>query len=211
MVAGLVAGYAIALSFLAAAADPSAGIETDVARGIAQVRAGDHTHAIATLEDAIRRLSAEPAHKPLLVQAYLHLAVAHQATGDAEGALAELGAALDLDPDLRVKEGEVPAEMRARLDDLRERRSRSAAPARAARRRSALRKTAALVGGGAALAGGGVIFYKATQDLALLEVRATRFETPVVVCPDGAEAPVPFALLIDVLARERLEVTGVEV
>src|SRR5687767_13321600 len=139
--------YALALSALAAAAPPT-GVETDVARGIAQVKAGDYGNAIATLEDAIRRLSPEPAHKPLLVHAYLHLAVAHQATGDAEGALAELGAALDLDPDLRANEGEIPAEVRAPLDQLRAERSRSSAPARAARRRSALVRTGAVVGGG---------------------------------------------------------------
>lgn len=211
MVKSVVAVFAVALSALAAAAPP-AGVEADVVRGIAQVKAGQYAPAIVTLEDAIRRLSPEPSHQPLLVQAYLHLAVAHYATGDAEGALAELGAALDLEPRLSVKEGEIPPQVRAELDRLREQRSQSAAPARAARRRSALVKTGAVLGGGAVLAGGGFVLYRATRNQQAVEVTAIRYGTPLVVCPDGSEdAPVPFLLLIDVTAHEPVDLSAVQV
>jgi len=202
----------LALAVLAAGATPNS-IEAKVAQGAWQVKNGDYAIAISTLEDAIRQISADPGRKALLVQAYVHLAVAHHATGAVDATVAELGAAIDLDPGLRLSAEEVHADVVAIFGQLRAQRLQSSAAGRAASRRSVVRKSTAIVGGGTAVAGGTIALLRATStEQPALVVTDARVGTPVVVCNNFVDnVPVGFVLLVDVRARNDVAITGAHV
>jgi hypothetical protein len=85
----------------ALAAEPPAR-DPEVAKGIADVDNGEYDSAILRLEAAARRLTGQEGRRDDLVQAYVHLAVAHLAKGFEATAKSRFRDALALDASLRL-------------------------------------------------------------------------------------------------------------
>src|SRR5262245_10982268 len=84
----LAACLALALAAPASAQAP-VGKDADVLQGIRQVEDGDYDAAILTLDNAARRLSADPTRARELSQAYLYLGVAYVGKGHEAAAKAK--------------------------------------------------------------------------------------------------------------------------
>jgi len=147
------------------AADP------DVTEGVRLVETGDYDAAILTLDNAARRLAADPARVRDLSQAYLYLGIAYLGKGHEAAARAKFREALTQVGDLRLSPEEFPPKVidlfeAARVEAMKAPASPAAqavtsAPAPAEKKGSS--KTLLLIGGvggaaalaGIALAGGG--------------------------------------------------------
>jgi hypothetical protein len=77
-------------------------------KGIAQVEEGDLENAVITLDDAVRRLSAEPTHEKDLATAHLYLAMAHLGLSRVENAKAEVLAAWRSNKELTLDRSKFP-------------------------------------------------------------------------------------------------------
>ena len=163
-----VAGLLVGLPSPAAqkmAADP------DVTEGVRLVETGDYDAAILTLDNAARRLAADPARVRELSQAYLYLGIAYLGKGHEAAARAKFREAVTQVRDLTLSPDEFPPKVidlfeAARAEAMKAPASPAAqavtsAPAPAEKKGSS--KTLLLVGGvggaaalaGIALAGGG--------------------------------------------------------
>jgi tetratricopeptide (TPR) repeat protein len=147
------------------AADP------DVTEGVRLVETGDYDAAILTLDNAARRLAADPARVRDLSQAYLYLGIAYLGKGHEAAARAKFREALTQVRDLTLSPEEFPPKVidlfeAARVEAMKAPASPAAqavtsAPAPAEKKGSS--KTLLLIGGvggaaalaGIALAGGG--------------------------------------------------------
>jgi len=89
-----------------AATQPAA--DAGLTKGIAQVQDALLDDAVATLNDAVRRLSAMPARKDDLAQAYLWLGIAYAQLDSEKSARASFREALKLDPRVSLAEGWPP-------------------------------------------------------------------------------------------------------
>ena len=102
------AAVALVVVALAAVASPAAAQparDAGMAKGIAQVQDGQHEAAVETLDDAVRRLSATPAGKEELAQAYLWLGLAYAHLDSDKAARAAFRQALALDPRVSLADG----------------------------------------------------------------------------------------------------------
>lgn len=170
--------------------------ETEVARGIQQVRDGDFEGAIVTLDAAVAALKSEPGRsRPLLVQAYINLGVAHVALDHEEPAQRAFREALALEPNLRVGTDRFSPKVVRTFDAAREAATRE----RAAARPKKGNRTALIVGGVAAAAAGGVVLATRGGDgNGVVTFGDARFGTPVLVCLDGSVGvPLPFHILVE--------------
>jgi hypothetical protein len=87
---------------------PSPPPPADLAEGIRQVRAGDLEDAVITLDDVVRRLTAEQADTRLLSQAYAYLAIAYIGLAQQEKAKQQFLEAWKIDKTLALSPHEFP-------------------------------------------------------------------------------------------------------
>jgi hypothetical protein len=194
------------------AIEPAAGgkppaAPADLERGVREVRERRYTEAAATLEEVLRRLSAQKAAaRADLVKANVYLGVAHLALGNPDSAAAYLGVALDLDHHLRLHKASVPPEAIKALEALKRERAREHPAERAP---SAPRKgggfgKAALIGGGAAaVAAGALVVSKGGSEASEpgLVINSFVFASPSAVCVEtGALFNMPVVLSADITA-----------
>ena len=111
------------------AQSPPAAADPDVAKGIQQVEEGDYDAAILTLDNAARRLAAEPARSRELSQAYLYLGVAYVGKGHEAAAKAKFREAVRQIRDLTLSPEKFPPKVIDLFEAAREEASRAAAPA----------------------------------------------------------------------------------
>jgi hypothetical protein len=104
-VAGALAGILLAA---AVAAGGAGGGDPDLARGVAEVRAGAFGPAIETLGDVVRRVGSDPARAEEAAQAFLHLGIAYAALGEASPARSQFIQALKRNPGLAPDPGYPP-------------------------------------------------------------------------------------------------------
>jgi hypothetical protein len=164
-VAGLLLG--MPLSPAATAADP------DLSEGVRQVETGDYDAAILTLDNAARRLAADPAQVKDLSRAYLYLGIAYLGKGHEAAARAKFREAVLKMKDLTLSPEDFPPKVidlfeAARAEAMKAQVSPEASavtpePAPPEETRRGSKKTLLLVGGiggaaalaGIAVAGGG--------------------------------------------------------
>jgi TonB family protein len=82
--------------------------DAGLTKGIAQVQDGRWDDAVSTLSDVVKRLSAAPARKDDLAQAYLWLGVAYAQLDSEKSGRASFREALKLDPRVTLAEGWPP-------------------------------------------------------------------------------------------------------
>jgi hypothetical protein len=99
-VAGLLLGPSLSLA--QTAADP------DVSEGVRQVETGDYDAAILTLDNAARRLAADPAQVKDLSRAYLYLGIAYLGKGHEAAARAKFREAVMKMRDLTLSPEDFP-------------------------------------------------------------------------------------------------------
>jgi hypothetical protein len=140
--------------------------DPDVALGIQQVEEGDYDAAILTLDNAARRLSADPARSRELSAAYLYLGVAYVGKGHEAAARAKFREAVKQLRDLTLSPEKFPPKVIDLFEAAREDVARApAAPPPAAASTSVPEKkggSKVLIFGalGAAAAGGAVLALK---------------------------------------------------
>jgi hypothetical protein len=156
----LAACLALALAAPASAQAPVVK-DADVLQGIRQVEDGDYDAAILTLDNAARRLSADPTHARELSQAYLYLGVAYVGKGHEAAAKAKFREAVIQLRDLTLSPEKFPPKVIDLFEAAREEVAHSpaaappaaAAPATAAASKKCHGKIL-LIGAGVAAAAG---------------------------------------------------------
>lgn len=147
-----------------AAAHPSgtaqpAVTDADLVRGIRQVDDGDYDAAILTLDNAARRLSADPAKAKELSEAYLYLGIAYLGKGHEGAAKAKFREAIKQIHDLSLSPEKFPPKVINLFEEAKDEVTRSpqdqASSGKTAQKKGGS-KTVLLVAGGVALAGGAV-------------------------------------------------------
>jgi hypothetical protein len=160
-------GALLALGLLGAvpvdAAQAPAGVDPEVAKGIALVDEGDYDTAIVTLDGAARRLAVDGTKVKDLSQAYLYLGIAYVGKGHEAAAKAKFREAVSRIRDLTLSADRYPpkvidlfeaAKEEARRDGTGPSSAgRTPAPAEMEERGGGGKKVL-LIGGGAAVAGG---------------------------------------------------------
>ena len=125
-------------------------------RGIKQVEAEQWQPALASLSEAVRRLTGDPKRVAELADAYLHSGLAYVGLGETSPAISQFALALRTDPKIRIP---AARESKAALDAFAvAQREAVAPPAAKVGKKSPLPfilAGAAVVGGGIALAAGG--------------------------------------------------------
>jgi hypothetical protein len=140
--------------------------DPDVAAGIRQVEEGDFDAAILTLDNAARRLAADPTRVRDLSQAYLYLGIAYVGKGHEAAAKAKFREAVTRIKDLSLSPDKFPPKVIDLFEAARDEASHAAAvpavaakpspapPPASVKKGGGSGKTVLLVGlGGAALAG----------------------------------------------------------
>lgn len=97
------------LALMGSPAASQAPTEDNLAKGIAQVKKGEHAAAAITLDTAIRELGKEPARAKDLAAAYLYLGVAHAGLGQDQAARADFCRAKRQNPSIRIDMESPPA------------------------------------------------------------------------------------------------------
>lgn len=183
-----------------ARAQPALGRPSDpqVAAGVQQVREGDFETAVVTLESAAQRLTALPRPPRDLLLAHLYLGVAQVALDKAAPARGRFLEVLKLEPDLRLSPDEFSPKVIGVFEEARRELARTRTVGTEKPRGS---RTPWIVGGVAAGAAGVVALVTRGGDggaTGTVSFGGGRFDTPVLVCPDGARAmPLPFTILLD--------------
>lgn len=179
--------------------DFAAAQDAGLARGIQQVREGDFEAAVSTLEEAARRLEAEPGRRLEAAQARLQLGIARVALTELDAAREEFKAALGHDPSLRIGEDRFSPKVVRVFESARQELLAQAAPAKKGGSKAPLVAVGALaaVGGGVALAAGGGGGGSSPPPPAPSFTNA-HFSPTVILCPNGnVNAPLPFTVLVD--------------
>lgn len=152
-------GLALALSgrALALAAQPPPSDE-EVATGIHQVQEGEYDAAILTLDNAARRLAADPKGTKELSQAYLYLGIAYLGKGHEAAAKAKFREAVAQLRDLSLSPEKFPPKVIDLFEAAKEEaRKASPPPTASAEKKGGSKKGLILLGvGGAAAAGAAV-------------------------------------------------------
>jgi len=107
-IANGVASAAVVVLALASGVAAQSATDAGLTRGIARVKEGFLDDAVATLDDVVRRLSATPARKGDLAQAYLWLGIAYAQLDSEKSGRASFREALRLDPGVSLAEGWPP-------------------------------------------------------------------------------------------------------
>lgn len=139
----------------APAADPEVG------KGIKLVDEGDYDGAILTLDNAARRLAADPAKAKDLSQAYLYLGIAYVGKGHEAAAKAKFREAIGQIKDLSLSPDKFPPKVINIFEEARQEAAKAPAGPQAPAKKKGGSKGiligvgVAAVGGGVALAAGG--------------------------------------------------------
>jgi len=139
--------------------------DPDVAAGIQQVEEGDFDAAILTLDNAARRLAADPTRVRDLSQAYLYLGIAYVGKGHEAAAKAKFREAVSRIKDLSLSPDKFPPKVIDLFEAARDEASRAlpdpapavkpaAKPQEASAKKGGSGKTVLLVALGGAAAGG---------------------------------------------------------
>lgn len=191
---GLVS-IAVALALVAGPALQGQSVVADpeLAAGLRQVAEGDFETAVVTLQSVVGRLSSDPTRSRDLVQAMLHLGVAHVALGQNEEARERFRAALERDPGLRLGPDRFSPKVIAVFEAAR----RELKTADASSKKKS--KAPLVLLGAAGAAGAAVVATRGgdgSSDGPSAFTNA-RFATPVIVCPDDSRGvPVPFTIVL---------------
>lgn len=172
---------------------------SQLAEGIRQVQEGDFETAVMTLDAAVRGLPTTPAAAPSRAQGWLYLGIAHLALDRREAARESFTRAIAEDATLRLPPERFSPKVIAAFEEARRlARPEPVRPTPSPRGGGA--KAAWIAGVGVAAVGGVLLATSGGS----AEVSGTasftnaRFDTPVIVCPDGALGlPIPFALVIE--------------
>jgi hypothetical protein len=152
----LAVGLSIAAG-LAGAQQPAT--DPEVVKGVKQVEDGEYDAAILTLDNAARRLAADPTKSKDLSQAYLYLGVAYVGKGHEAAAKAKFREAVKQLKDLSLSPDKFPPRVIDLFESAREEAAKTAgatpAPARAEGGKGGGSKTPLIIGGAAVVAGGG--------------------------------------------------------
>jgi hypothetical protein len=189
----LTVGLAIPL-----AAQPLTAADPDVQRGVSQVEDGDLDGAVAVLDAAIKKLSAERGHEKDLAAAHLYLAMAHLGLSQIESAKVDVRAAWHNDRDMKLDPARFPPTLIRMYEETRREASAKATPVPTRTARPAVTRKgggntgivlgvlggAAVVGGVVAAAGGGSPSPTATP-AAPFRISNMRWVPAQYVCPDG--------------------------
>jgi tetratricopeptide (TPR) repeat protein len=127
--------------------------DAEVAKGVKAVDEGDYDAAILTLDNAARRLAADPTKVKDLSEAYLYLGIAYVGKGHESAAKAKFREALTQIKDLSLSPDKFPPKVIDVFEAAREE-NKSAAP-QAAEKKGGSRK-GLWIGAGVVAAGGGV-------------------------------------------------------
>jgi hypothetical protein len=127
--------------------------DAEVAKGVKAVDDGDYDAAILTLDNAARRLAADPTKVKDLSEAYLYLGIAYVGKGHESAARAKFREALTQIKDLSLSPDKFPPKVIDVFEAAREE-NKSAAP-QAAEKKGGSRK-GLWIGAGIVAAGGGV-------------------------------------------------------
>jgi hypothetical protein len=151
---GLATGLAIVpgpVGAQQAASDP------EVVKGVKQVEEGEYDAAILTLDNAARRLAADPAKSKDLSQAYLYLGVAYVGKGHEAAAKAKFREAVKQLKDLSLSPEKFPPRVIDLFEAAREEQSKSAGSPASGKPagKGGGSKKGLLIGGAVAVAGGG--------------------------------------------------------
>lgn len=145
-----------------AASDP------DVLKGIQQVEDGDYDAAILTLDNAARRLAADPTKSKELSQAYLYLGIAYVGKGHEAAARAKFREAVKQLKDLSLSPEKFPPRVIDLFEAAKEEEAQKAAaqpaPQTAQKKKGGGKKGLILVGAGVAAAGGGALVLLGKKD-----------------------------------------------
>ena len=181
------------------AAAPPAG-EPALAQGIQQVQEGDFEGAVATLQEVTRRLAGQPARPAERAQAHLYLGIAHVALDQPAEAKASFKAALAQNKELRLTPDRFSPKVIAAFEGARREMETASAPA--ARGGGGGKPLVWVALGGAAAAGVAIAASSGGGGgggNGPVRLSNARFETPVIVCPNGAvELELPYRVLVDV-------------
>ena len=176
---------------------------SQLADGIRQVKEGDFETAVTTLEAAARGLPATAAALKPRAQGWLYLGIAHLALDRRDAARESFARALADDPTLRLGPDRFSPKVIAAFDEARRQARPEPVPPSASAgtgRKGGGTKAAWIAGVGAAAVGGVVLATRGGSDkpAGAATFGNARFDTPVILCPDGALGqPIPFALLLE--------------
>jgi hypothetical protein len=125
----VLAGCLVLAFATAARAQAPVANDPDVAQGIQQVEEGDYDAAILTLDNAARRLSADPKKTRELSQAYLYLGVAYVGKGHEAAAKAKFREAVTQIRELTLSPDKFPPKVIDLFEAAREEVAKAPAPA----------------------------------------------------------------------------------
>jgi hypothetical protein len=171
--------------------------DPELTEGLRQLREGDYEGAVTTLRRVVERLSTDRSRSGELVQALLHLGIAHVALDQTDAAKARFGQALTHDPTLTLSPERFSPKVIRTFEAAREEARKASPPPE---KKGHGGRTALIVIGGAAaaaagiaLATGGGVGANGPPTLA-----NARFGTTVLVCENGSNGvPLSFTVLVD--------------
>ncbi len=149
----LVVALGLALPLAAHPAQPGSA-DPEVVKGVRLVEDGDYDGAILTLDNAARRLAADPSKAKDLSQAYLYLGIAYVGKGHEAAAKAKFREALSQIKDISLSPDKFPPKVIDVFEAARQEEARAPKPV-AGKKKGGGGKVI-LIGAGVAAAGAGV-------------------------------------------------------